>query len=311
LKGVTLDGLPTKVDDFIQKFTRPNTLARGLQRKLNQKMLDATVGRQLKTFNKQDNFHFESRRTPLAAAAFKAYPSTSEFVLTNEETRFMVAHATANNPKEMPSLCSCGKPLDLSHCTSCGPNQLTRHNRVQARFVAMAREQGCVTEQNQRHTIDDAKTQLEPDVIFYFGFGPAVETDITIINPNAPSYVARSAQPVAGAALTTAEGRKESKYEHSAYRRGRHFLPLAFETQGRASRHILTLLKRIAALTEPGIGLAVGDMMMDLQITLVRGNAECAQTVLARAAREEDRRRGGHYPISHSSHPTSRPTTIT
>jgi hypothetical protein len=167
----------------------------------------------------------------------------------------------------------------------------------------MAREQGCVTEQNQRHTIDDAKTQLEPDVIFYFGFGPAVETDITIINPNAPSYVARSAQPVAGAALTTAEGRKDSKYEHSAYRRGRHFLPLAFETQGRASRHILTLLKRIAALTEPGIGLAVGDMMMDLQITLVRGNAECAQTVLARAAREEDRRRGGHYPISHSSHP--------
>ena len=127
-------------------------------------MLDATVGRQLTTFNKQDNFHFESRRTPLAAAAFKAYPSTSEFVLTNEETRFMVAHATANNPKEMPSLCSCGKPLDLSHCTSCGPNQLTRHNRVQARFVAMAREQGCVTEQNQRHTIDDAKTQLNSNL---------------------------------------------------------------------------------------------------------------------------------------------------
>ena len=77
-------------------------------------------------------------------------------------------------------------------------------------------------------------------------------------------------------------------------------MPLAFETQGRASQHILTLLKRIAAHTEPGTGLAVGDMMMDLQVTLVKGNAACAQTVLARSARTEDKLRGAHFPIPHS-----------
>lgn len=212
----------------------------------------------------------------------------------------MVAHATACKPKEMPTLCSCGQSLDLNHCTSCGPNQLTRHNRLQARFVAMAREQGCTIEQNMRLCTDDAKKQLEPDIIFYFGFGAPVEADITVVNPNAPSYVARSIHPVAGAALATAEGRKDNKYEYSAYRRGRHFMPLAFETQGRASQHILTLLKRIAAHTEPGTGLAVGDMMMDLQVTLVKGNAACAQTVLARSARTEDKLRGAHFPIPHS-----------
>lgn len=213
----------------------------------------------------------------------------------------MVAHATNCKPKEMPTLCSCGKPLDLSHCTSCGPNQLDRHNRMQARFVAMAREQGVVAAQNPRHTIEDSDKQLEPDVVFYFGFGPTVETDITVINPNAPSYMARSLTAIPGSGLATAEGRKNNKYDHSAYRRGRQFLALAFETQGRASQNIITLLKRFAAHTEPGNGLAVGDMMMDLQIALVRGNAECAQTVLGRAAREEDRRRDVAHPLPSSS----------
>jgi len=297
---VKLDGFSTKTDEFIQKFTRPNTLARGLQKKLNEKMLNESVGTQLTRYkDKQQQFHYESRNTPLAGAAFKAYPSTSEFFLTNEETRFMVAHATANKPKEMPSICSCGKPLDLSHSTSCGPNQLNRHNRIQARFVAMAREQGCTTEQNPRYSVEDAKTQLEPDVVFYFGSGPAVEADITVVNPNAPSYLARSVAPVAGSALKTAEGRKEHKYDHSAYRRGRQFVPLAFETQGRASKHILSLLKRFAALTQPGQGLAVGDMVMDLQMALVRGNAECAQTVVGKAMRAEDRRREAQFPLPH------------
>jgi hypothetical protein len=223
----------------------------------------------------------------------------SLFSRYREETRFMVAHATGSKPKETPSICSCKKPLDLSHCTSCGPNQLTRHNRLQARFVAFAREQGCATAQNPRVSVEDARTQLEPDVVFFFGFGRPVEADITVVNPTAPSYVSRSAHPVGGAALASAEGRKENKYEHSAYCRGRYFLPLAFETQGRMSHHILTLLKRIAGLTESGTGLGVGDMVMDLQLSLVRGNAECAQTVLARAARAEDRSRGAQHPIPH------------
>jgi hypothetical protein len=298
--GLLHEDIPPTVDKFIAKFAQANDTS-GLQKKLNEKMYEETVGKQLKDdFTHEENFHYESRQTPLAAAAFKAHPFTSEFVLTNEETRFMVAHATCCKPNEMPTLCSCGQPLSLSHATSCGPNQLTRHNRLQARFVAIAREQGCTIEQNVRLDADDAKKQLEPDIIFYFGWGAPVETDVTVVNPNAPSYVARSKRPVAGAAMAIAEGRKGHKYEHAAYRRGRHFMPLAFETQGRASEHILALLKRIAAHTEPGTGLAVGDMMMDLQMTLVRGNAACAQTVLARAERAEDRLRGVHYPIPHT-----------
>jgi len=310
-KNAVVDGLPVDVAEFIKKFRKPSTLVRGLQKKLNAKMMSALQEEyfQKGQHSKQESFHFESRQSPLCAAPYKAYPFTSEFALTNEETRFMVAHATGCKPKEMPTFCSCGKPLDMSHCTSCGPNQLTRHNRLQGRFVAFAREQGCATEQNPRVTVDDARNQQEPDVVFYFGSGRPVEADITVVNPTAPSYVSRSIHPAGGAALAIAEGRKENKYDHHAYRRGRHFSPLAFETQGRMSDHILTLLKRIAAQTESGTGLAVGDMVMDLQMALVRGNAECAQTVLARAARAEDKSRGAQFPIPHASRKPSTPST--
>ena len=158
--GLLREDIPPTVDKFIAKFAQANDTS-GLQKKLNEKMYEETVGKQLKDdFTHEENCHYgESRQTPLAAAAFKAHPFTSEFVLTNEETR-LVAHATCCKPNEMPTLCSCGQPLSLSHATSCGPNQLTRHNRLQARFVAIAREQGCAIEQNVRLDADMLKISI-------------------------------------------------------------------------------------------------------------------------------------------------------
>ena len=52
--------------------------------------------------------------------------------------------------------------------------------------------------------------------------------------------------------------------------RSRQFLPLAFETHGLIGQGVLKLLQRLAALTKPGIGLAISDMVMELQITLVK-----------------------------------------
>jgi len=198
---------------------------------------------------------------PVCVSSSQGVPLSSEFVLTDDETRFMVAHATANKPNEMASLCSCGTPLDLNHCTSCGPNVLYRHNRLQNRFVALAREQGYTTEQNPRESVHDAAKMLEPDIVFYFGLGYAIETDITVVNPTAPSYVARSSYPVRGSALNSTEQRKKNKYEERANMRGRNFLPLGFETHGLVGPGVLKLLQQLAKQTDPGIGLAVRDMI--------------------------------------------------
>jgi hypothetical protein len=290
---VTVPELPQELPAFIKKF-RTHPPPDSLQSKINDYRQSEARGKTLAQYQKEKTLicQWESRQTPFASAALKAYTLSSEFVLTDDETRFMVAHATANKPNEMASLCSCGTPLDLNHCTSCGPNVLYRHNRLQNRFVALAREQGCTTEQNPRESVHDAAKMLEPDIVFYFGLGYAIETDITVVNPTAPSYVARSSYPVRGSALNSTEQRKKNKYEERANMRGGNFLPLGFETHGLVGPGVLKLLQQLAKQTDPGIGLAVRDMMIDLQITLVRGNALCARTVAARARRAEDQRRG-------------------
>jgi hypothetical protein len=259
---------------------------------LRQRITATITDKALLTCTKQEQALYESRQSPLCAAPFKAYPLAAEFSLTDDETRFLVAHATSSNFKELPTVCSCGAPLDLSHSVSCGPNTLTRHNQLQSRFVAFAREQGCTVEQNPRLTVEDAEKQQEPDVVFYFGRGPALETDVTVVNPTAPSYLRRSAIPVGGGALLVAEKRKEAKYGDRARARGRDFCPLAFETHGRAGKDVLKLLGRLASLTEGGIGLSVSDMALDLAITLAKGNARCARTVAGRAMKAQDRARG-------------------
>jgi len=296
-ENISHQALPQELPAFIKKF-RSNPPPNNLQNTIHSLRQAESRGKQLSQYSadKVLMWLWESRQTPLASAALKAYPLTSEFKLTDEETRFMVAHATANKPKEVARLCSCGDALDLNHATSCGPNMLIRHNRVEDRFVAMAREQGCTTEQNPRVTTLDAAKMLEPDIVFYFGFGHTVETDITVVNPTAPCYIGRSKHPVQGSALHSAEQRKINKYQERANHKGRHFLPLGFETHGNSGEGVLKLLQRLAALTKPGIGLAVSDMIMDLQVTLVKGNALCARTVAARARRAEDKRRDAAQP---------------
>jgi hypothetical protein len=292
---VKVNGLPSTITEFITKF-RKQKHSDGLQALISRHMYTTFTTVKLQNFTKEERCHFTCRQTPLASAALKAHPLTSEFYLNEQETRFMVAHATANKPKEMPSLCSCGQPLDLSHCTHCNHRTvLQRHNRMQARLAALAREQGCYTEQNLRVSIDDAKEQQEPDIIFYFPFGQAVETDVTVVNPTAPTYVAQSAYPGFGEALISAERRKNKRYLDKANLRGRRFLPLAFETTGRVGKGVEKLLQRFANLTDTGTGWAASDMLMDLQVTLVKANAACAQTVAAWAKRTEDKRRGGHF----------------
>ena len=125
--------LPQELPAFIKKF-RTHPPPDSLQSKINDYRQSEARGKTLAQYQKEKTLicQWESRQTPFASAALKAYTLSSEFVLTDDETRFMVAHATANKPNEMASLCSCGTPLDLNHCTSCGPNVLNRHNRLRS-----------------------------------------------------------------------------------------------------------------------------------------------------------------------------------
>ena len=73
--------------------------------------------------------------------------------------------------------------------------------------------------------------------------------------------------------------------------RSHDFAPLALETHGRVGEDVTKVLRRIAAHTPGEVGLSASDMMMELQVELLKGNAECARVVFAKALARQDKAR--------------------
>jgi len=133
---------------------------------------------------REDIARMECRANKASALVWRAFPLTTDFRLTDEETSFAVAYATGLTPPYMPDQCSCkeGQPLTLEHSVHC-LEKLTRHNMIQGRLVSFAREHGVATEQNTRLTFEDCKERKEPDIVFYPGNCPAIQTDVTVTTP--------------------------------------------------------------------------------------------------------------------------------
>ena len=78
-------------------------------------------------------------------------------------------------------------------------------------------------QQNERLQIEDVKEMQEPDIIFYGGVKP-LETDVTVVNPCAPSKIKRTASNP-HSALGTANTNKKRRYEEQAHARENDFSP--------------------------------------------------------------------------------------
>ena len=229
-----------------------------------------------------------SRTNQSSAIVWKAFPLTEEFHLSNQEVKFLLTYATGAPMTDLPNKCTCSRLLSLEHAVHCDTAKLAKHNMLQARLVAFAREQAVPTQQNVRLTINDAKNRQEPDIIFYLP--RPLETDVTVVNPCAPTMLMKTINKP-GSAMGIRAQRKDNKYLDAAQKRGHDFVALAFETHGRMGQEVLDLLAKLAANTADEAGHAIFDMTLDLALTLVRGNALCARRAIARARRRRDQTR--------------------
>jgi len=253
--------------------------------------------KQLKeTLAKETVARMESRSNKASALLWKAYPLTKDFALTDEEMRFSVAYATGQRLASMPDRCGCANKsqLTMEHTVHCA-EKLTRHNMIQERFVEFARLHGVTTRQNPRLTYQDAKERLEPDVIFYPGTHAPIQTDVTVINPCAPSRIGEDGSKRGHRWATTQQkAKKNLKYLAKATAKGDLFKPLVLETHGKMGEEIDLLLDLLASQTPTSRGLAVTDMKLRLATTLAKGNALAARTTIARAQRARDTTRAVH-----------------
>jgi hypothetical protein len=119
----------------------------------------------------------------------------------------------------------------------------------------------------------------------------ALEADVVVSNPAAPTYQVQAARKAAHAARLAAR-KKHKKYKASAAGRGRDFISLDFETHGTFGEGVRILLQRIAATSLSPDVPAVSDMLMSLSLKLVKGNFLCAERVYSRARHCQADRRG-------------------
>ena len=279
------------VDDFAKHFTFNSKRSHKLQARIMSAFREERVTRIDKDIglNPKDRAHWKSRLNKHSAAPWRAYPLTKEFLLSDEDATFMLQYATGTPTPGLPQQCSCHRSLDLEHAVHCDTAKLQRHNLLQHRLVAFAREQHVTTKQNERFSIEHAQKKLEPDIVFYFGTD-TLETDVTVVNPCAPSRLMQTLSKP-GSALAFRCREKNKKYLVSAQSRGHSFAPLGFETHGRFDQPLIDLLAKFASNTPDHVGYAVADMALDLSLTLVRGNALCARRTFARALRFRDQTR--------------------
>lgn len=286
--GFTPSACPTDLTAFISKFSTNTSDSFGLQSAIGrrqtvqteQRVWDAGFGMRALQGIRNNNH--------AASAPFRAYPLTAEFTLTNDDVRFAVAHATCAKIPEMPAHCTCEKEFSLGHAVSCNAKMvLARHNRIQDKFAALARMQGITVVATPRLTLDAAAQAQVPDLLLFIGVSPPLEVDVTITDPLCPSQ----RRHVPGDAVRAAEKRKRDKYQLAAGTRGHDFAPLAMDTHGTMGTDVLKVLKRIAAHTPGEVGLSDTDMLMELQVDLLKGNAECARVVFARALARQDKTR--------------------
>jgi Reverse transcriptase (RNA-dependent DNA polymerase) len=273
------------VDSFSQRFVFPSNSS-----KLQSRLMTAVQEREVdmlraEPLTPQQKALWASRETKTSGLVWRAFPLVREYELNDYEMQFLLSYATGTDVPDLPDQCGCKKVLSLEHAVHCHTTKLTRHNMLQHRLAAFAREHNVTTQQNARLVIGDRAKRQEPDIIFYFP--TPLETDVTVVNPCCPTRLMQTLSS-AGAALRSKCKEKTDKYLAGSMQRGRHFAPLAFETHGRFGPPVNTLLLKMAANLRDEVGLAVKDMTLDLAVTLVRGNALCARNTIARARARRD-----------------------
>jgi hypothetical protein len=143
----------------------------------------------------------------------------------------------------LPNLvCCCGKTsTSLDHILSCKKlrGRFIRHDVIVGLLNSMLRDAGLVARTEVRVI---GGTQRRMDIIIYLPQGERMWIDVSVINPEAPSYLGKT-----DAAVVIREKEKEAKWGKYAKERGIQFIPAVLDVHGNAGAGFESILQFIAA----------------------------------------------------------------
>ena len=220
---------PTRQDLVAQvaEHTLPTTK---LQRLLTHEIENATHKHHLNTLSRADRKRTASLSSCAAVSVHQTHPVLarslpSSVTITTNKLRM----GTLKLPD---STCACGAPLSTNHALSCKTMHgiITRHDVLVKLIHSMMRECGIV-----------ARKEEFMDIVIYGEDGERIWVDISVINPEAPTYINQARK-----ATETREQAKNIKYLAKAQERGITFIPAAIDVYGATGNGMDKLLRLIA-----------------------------------------------------------------
>ena len=305
--------LPATAASFFRFYsTKPNTLARILQRTLNtqatQHSLDASMSNAKREWTTSKSMndselllrttrrvaHLRSISAPLSSLWKQAIPVTASLTLLDSQYRLAArlnldldpVKSMAPLPEYCPTCKLQGAFSDKWHCLICGTHQsgrggvANRHHAVNRALCETAWTLGGQADMEVRGLLPGSR--LRPDLRMTF-HGEYLLSDVKISHPLAPSYQTRVAggQPLS---ISNASSRNKSKkYERLTKVTGATFIPFIAESFGGLHANSLRLVGRMADASQQHLAMwsreqIVRHVLLNVAVAIQRENAA---TVLA------------------------------
>ena len=142
----------------------------------------------------------------------------------------------------LPNLvCCCGKTTtSLDHILSCKKlrGRFVRHDVIVGLLNSMLRDAGVVA-RTEVYVIGGSQKRM--DIVIYQPSGERIWIDVSVVNPEAPSYLGKT-----DAAVEIRGKEKQAKWSKLAKERGIEFIPAVFDVYGHAGAGLESILQFIA-----------------------------------------------------------------
>jgi hypothetical protein len=223
-----------------------------------------------------------SQKDSGASSAFLVMPSSPDLVLPPKAAK--IAEKLGAGLIKLSGLpCPCGHgKMSLDHVLGCGKMRMVtiRHDLISSILLKAMTKAGLVARWEWLVEGDSSKRM---DILLFNG-GKQWQ-DISVVNPQAPSYV-KAAQKAEGA-IKLREASKTLKWSADAEKREASFTPIVLESTGRRSENTKILLTQIAesaaAITEEDVSTnskkehfinkVINEITQHLSVSMAHSNA--------------------------------------
>ena len=281
LEGLSSVGdslLPRSEGELHEALREGDLQAVKLQNAITQQAEEITAQVTGSKLNEFERARTMSTSTSGSSSVFTCIPSDQCLVMPPRVLRFVAQYTAGTHQMANPMgrSCVCDEELSTVHVLSCKKMRgvFVRHDFVRDVMKKICSQAGVVA---SIEVMVVEGRQRRMDLVLYFSNPVRREwVDVSVVNPQAPSYVGKDA-------VVCREKAKRSRWSEAASKAGIEFCPFVVDTFGKFGEGAKSVLDAIAEAALQSFPFPIGTSPAHWKGTFVRGCMERLAVALAHA----------------------------